>query len=169
MPTLTLSSTPLGTLPAITCSGTRVLASASSVSQARPITYAAVWEVTTSELGGVIGGQATGYIGSGYTSTANTAQIDNSFAATATDNKWHSIQGVSEVTGGAVDVDNVETTGTGPAAISGTALRLCRGGALEFIGNIAETGIFAADSTITTRGNIYSNQHSANGYGTSFP
>lgn len=169
MPSLTFSSTPTGTLPAMTCSGVLVLASA-NVTQAQPYTMSAVLKVTTGgAAGGAIGGSTGQYIGqpaSANNLTVNTAGV--ALNAAATDNTWYSLQGLANGTGtsSAINVNGADATGSaGTGALSAIPIRLCRAGGNEFIGLIAEAGMWGASTNATNRNAISSNQHDAtNGY-----
>lgn len=174
MPTLILSSTPLGTLPAINCGTgtTLLLTSAGTVTQAQPITMSAVIiRKAGTTAGGAVGGSSGIFMGSG---TANLAEVSAGTALTAsvTDNVWYSLQGLLAGNGtssainyypsGGSDTDTLGAAGT--TGLSAANTRVCRGNSQQFDGLVAEAIIYGATSTPTQRTNLANNQHTRYGF-----
>lgn len=168
-PILTLSDSPTGTLPVITCSGgTLILATGSTFSLAVPITYSAVVDVTTGGAqGGIIGAASGGQSMLGQGTVANKLALYSSteLDGSATDATWHAVNGLANGVSSAINVDGSETTGNaGSTGIATQAIRICRAFATQFNGKIAEAGFYGASTTSTNRNAINSNQHGVNGY-----
>lgn len=167
MPDITFSSTPKGTLPAITCSSTganRSLISASTYSQTLPMTFSGVYIRTSGTNSGLLGAGSTTPFFAPKNAAANTFTLNGTVDQSATDNVWHSVQGleVSTAGGSAVMVDGgTEVTGTTGSDWTTQSIRLCFAQSAEMVGKIAEVGIWAATSTSTDRTNLTNNQKSA--------
>lgn len=173
-PTITFSSTPTGTLPAIFC-GTAAsnisVTTTATVTVAQPFTMFAVM-IRTSDFtsgSGAIGGIAASGIqglssGNGTNLVAMVAPNGNS--AAATDSVWHAVSGVANNLSGAINVDGTDTTAvnTGTNSFSAAAFRLCRGNGAQYPGRIAEAIFYGATTTSTDRGNLSTNAHSSGRY-----
>lgn len=164
MPTLTFSSTPTGTLPAMTFNGTSQQLLTGNVTQAQPITMSAVLDRTTVQAGGVIGASSMAL---GSPAGANLAQVNagSGLTAAAADNAWHSVQGLLNTATSAINIDGSETTGgVGTGTISAQPIILGRPLFIFFAGNVAEAGIWGSTSNSTNRNALSANQHGTSGY-----
>jgi hypothetical protein len=171
-PTLTFSSTPLGTLPAINCgTGSSIsLQTSGTFTQAQPLAMSAVLIRTTgTALGGAIGSAAVNqaFIGSGAGASLAAVDGGSPLTAAATDNSWYSLGGLingNSLTS-AINVNGADTAGNaGVNGISAAGIRLCRAETAQFEGLIAEAMIWATTTTSTNRNAISANQHSAGRY-----
>lgn len=168
---LTFNSSPTGTLPVVTCAtGVACFYQTSGTfTIPQPMTMSGVYRRTgnNTTLGGIIGPNA-GNIIIGPGSATNTAQVNASTEqqVAATDNTWHSLQGLLSGANCAINVDGTDTApvNCGVGVFSSNSIRLMRGGGSQVAGNGAEMGIIPATTTATQRNNISANQHGANGY-----
>ena len=171
-PTLTFSSTPTGTLPAINCgtSATIFLASASNYTQAQPLTLSSVLIRTTGTTpGGAIGANANIYIGSAGANLAVASSNNGTLlTAAATDNQWYTLQGLLNGTGtsSAINVNGSDSTGSSGSTtgFSNNAIRVCRASGVQLFGLVAEAIIYASSSTSTDRNALSANARSAGRY-----
>jgi len=161
-PILTLSSTPNGTLPAISC-GTGALlflATSSTATQTTAVTLSAVLIRTTgTSEGGAFGGSSTVPIGP--SSGASLAEINGGTALTkaATDNQWYSLQAMNTPSG-AINVNGSDTTGSASTNNFAGNIRICKAAAIEATNVlIAEAYLFVAITTSTDRNAMSANQH----------
>lgn len=172
-PTLTFSSSPNGSLPAINCGSgaTAFVASAATPTQAQPLTVSGVYIRTSTpgSAGGIFGdGGNVRLIGT--PSGADLTEIDAAgtpVTSAATDNVWHAIASLANGASSALKVDsNSEATGNpGTAGLTGGNIRICRA-AFAQAGNVlvAEAAMWAATSSGTDRSNLNSNAHSQYGW-----
>lgn len=167
-PAYTLSSSPTGTLPVMSCSATLVIQTSSTFTVAQPLNFSAVIEVTTGgTTGGIIGGAAGGNALLQSGASANTVGVSGGviLSASATDNAWHAVQGLANGASGAINADGSDTTGnTSTTGISATNIRLCRATGGQLTGFIAEAGFWNSATSSANRNSINANQHGSTGY-----
>ncbi|MDA9521637.1 hypothetical protein XI06_15110 [Bradyrhizobium sp. CCBAU 11434] len=173
MPRLVLSATPLGTLPVLdgTSGTTCYLQTASTFSISQPMTYSAVQKRTSGTANGGSIGAANGATFAGCGTGANLAMASAGAQVTkaATDNAWYALQALVNTTSSALNVGGSDTAGLsmGTQTWASTNMRLLRAGSLQFMGHVAEVGMWTVTSTATDRNNLYANQHGPYGYGSS--
>jgi hypothetical protein len=170
MPQLTVSG--LNSLPVLLCpSGTTVMTTAGTFTVASPMTFSAVAERTANfTTPGAIIGANNGNIYIAAATVANKFQINGATEqdVSATDSVWHAFQALANGASSFTNLDGSDAAAAGSIGANAwntQSIRIIRSaGGTQFNGNIAEMGLWAATSTSTDRGNLYTNQHGTNGY-----
>lgn len=150
----------------LTSGAALVLATSATFTIAADITMSAVAKRTSgTSLAGIGGANAaTGPLLGAH--AANTFVIANGteVAGAATDNTWIAGQGLLSNTAAqcAYNINGVDTTGQtcGTAGFAGVAIRVGRAGS-QWVGYIAEFGMWQATGSPTVRGNLYTNASTA--------
>lgn len=164
MPPLLLSS--LNGLPSLQCVSPFIL-STGALTQAQPFSASTVYIRTSgTAAGSAVGAGGGTVITMGSDNIADKARVGfgtNVPVIPATDNVWHSFQGVGNGASGAYNVDGTDTPSQnlGTGAFAGNAFRICSDSTQYLVGKVMEGGLWPSALTPTQRGNISTNQHSA--------
>jgi hypothetical protein len=137
-----------------------------SVTQAQPFSMSAVLIRTavtsTSFIASISGDTGIGGDASGFSRVAAGVAINQAW----TENAFHALQGLLNNNSSASNLDGADLAAqVGGTNTMASALRLGRSGSgLSVDGKLMEAGFKPSATTPTTRGNLNTNQHGANGY-----
>jgi hypothetical protein len=164
----------LGALPCIQFSGTQRLFSAAITAIPQPLSYSAVAERTGNftAYNAMISGGGSPYAEMGFNNAANAVYLyAGSVAPTtsATDNIWHSLNGVFNDAANAtiLNVDGANTSLPSGGG-NGTTTELDMGSRYDatnpLTGKIMEVGVWASGLPAGSRSSVSTNQHAAYGF-----
>lgn len=158
-----------GGLPALNCtSGTpNVLNSTSNITINQPLTMSTVAKRTAGTVStGAIGQNSIANIGFGAGTNNAGLYGGTAVSVAATDNAYHSINGLLSGANCALNVDGSDTASLncGTNGISNAGVfQICRGNSF-LSGHVTEVGMWSKTSTATDRNNISAVQHTNYGF-----